>query len=105
MYAWESFTPTPAEPPIAIVAAAVGYYWIFVRPLPQTSGEIRTLVGRPVEVVRDRLAAPHIRDGDLIDLLPDWCPEIPGMFLYYPGHRQVPAALRAFIDTLKELLP
>jgi penicillin amidase len=52
---------------IAIVAAAVGYYWYFVRPLPQTSGEIRTLVSQPVEVVRDGLAAPHIRAQSIED--------------------------------------
>jgi DNA-binding transcriptional LysR family regulator len=63
------------------------------------------IAGIGVAYLMEHLAAPHIRDGDLIDLLPDWCPEIPGLFLYYPGHRQVPAALRAFIDTLKELLP
>lgn len=54
---------------IAIVAAAVGYYWIFVRPLPQTSGEIRTLVSQPVEVARDRLGAPHIRAQSVDDAL------------------------------------
>src|SRR6185312_2505419 len=54
---------------IAIVAAAVGYYWIFVRPLPQTSGEIRTLVSQPVEVVRDQLGAPHIHAQTIDDAL------------------------------------
>jgi len=54
---------------IAIVAAAVGYYWIFVRPLPQTSGEIRTLVSKPVEVVRDQLGAPHIHAQTIDDAL------------------------------------
>jgi DNA-binding transcriptional LysR family regulator len=51
------------------------------------------------------VAAPHIAEGQLVPLLPDWCPEIPGTYLYYPGHRQVPPALRAFLDTVKELLP
>lgn len=61
--------------------------------------------GIGIAYVLERVASPHLGSGALIDLLPEWCPEIPGMFLYYPGHRQVPSALRAFIDTVKEVLP
>lgn len=63
------------------------------------------VAGIGIAYVLERVAEPHLRAGSLIDLLPDWCPEIPGLFLYYPGRRQVPFALRAFIDTLKEVLP
>jgi DNA-binding transcriptional LysR family regulator len=34
-------------------------------------------------------------------VLKDWSPSFEGLFLYYPGHRQVPAALRALIDMIK----
>jgi DNA-binding transcriptional LysR family regulator len=34
-------------------------------------------------------------------LPPDWCPPFPGFFLYYPGRRQLPPALRALIDFLR----
>jgi DNA-binding transcriptional LysR family regulator len=34
----------------------------------------------------------------LVRVLEDWCPYYGGFYLYYPGRRQVPAALRAFID-------
>jgi len=34
-------------------------------------------------------------------VLEDWSPSFEGFFLYYPGHRQVPAALRALIDMLR----
>jgi DNA-binding transcriptional LysR family regulator len=34
-------------------------------------------------------------------VLEDWSPSFEGFFLYYPGHRQVPVALRALIDMLR----
>lgn len=37
----------------------------------------------------------------LVRVLADWCPAYPGFFLYYPSRRQLPAALRAFIDFAK----
>lgn len=49
-------------------------------------------------------SAQHkLDDGRLVGVLDDWCPKIPGVFLYYPGHRLVPPGLRAFIDVLKEV--
>ena len=49
-----------------------------------------------------RLWVFNIERGTLVTVLDDWCAWIPGLFLYYPGHRQVPPGLRAFIDVLKE---
>jgi DNA-binding transcriptional LysR family regulator len=37
----------------------------------------------------------------LLRALADWCPAYPGFFLYYPSRRQLPAALRAFVDFVK----
>jgi DNA-binding transcriptional LysR family regulator len=34
-------------------------------------------------------------------VLEDWSPTFEGLFLYYPGHRQVPATLRALIDMIR----
>jgi DNA-binding transcriptional LysR family regulator len=42
-----------------------------------------------------------IDDGRLVRVLEDWCPFYPGFFLYYPSRRQLPTALRAFIDFVK----
>jgi DNA-binding transcriptional LysR family regulator len=46
----------------------------------------------------EALALPFLRTGQLVRVLDDWSPMLEGLFLYYPGHRQVPPALRAFID-------
>ena len=45
-------------------------------------------------------AEPFLRSGQLVRVLEDWSPSFEGLFLYYPGRRQVPAALRAFIDMI-----
>jgi DNA-binding transcriptional LysR family regulator len=50
-------------------------------------------------------AEPFLRSGQLVRVLEDWSPEIEGLFLYYPGLRQVPAALRAFIDMIRASQP
>jgi DNA-binding transcriptional LysR family regulator len=39
-----------------------------------------------------------LAEGRVVRVLADWCPYYPGFFLYYPSRRQVPAALRAFVD-------
>jgi len=46
-------------------------------------------------------AEPFLRSGQLVCVLEDWSPSFEGLFLYYPGHRQVPVALRALIDMLR----
>jgi DNA-binding transcriptional LysR family regulator len=46
-------------------------------------------------------AEPFLRSGQLVRVLEDWSPSFEGLFLYYPGHRQVPATLRAFIDMIR----
>ena len=42
-------------------------------------------------------AQAAIAAGRLVALLPAWCPYAAGPFLYYPGHRQPPPALAAFV--------
>jgi DNA-binding transcriptional LysR family regulator len=46
-------------------------------------------------------AEPFLRSGQLVRVLEDWSPVVEGLVLYYPGHRQVPAALRALIDVIR----
>jgi DNA-binding transcriptional LysR family regulator len=58
--------------------------------------------GLGLAYVPESAARDWLVDGRLVTVLDDWCPLIPGLHLYYPGHRHVPAGLRAFIDVLKE---
>ncbi len=57
--------------------------------------------GLGIAYVPERSARPYVERGELVTMLDDWCPWIPGLFLYYPGHRHVPPGLRAFIDMLR----
>ena len=49
----------------------------------------------------EALARPFLRSGQLVRVLESWSPAVEGLFLFYPGHRQVPAALRALIDMIR----
>ena len=49
----------------------------------------------------EALADPYLRSGQLVRVLEEWSPFSEGLFLYYPGYRQVPVALRALIDMLR----
>jgi DNA-binding transcriptional LysR family regulator len=61
------------------------------------------LQGLGIAFVPEHMARPHVETGRLTLLLDDCCPRIPGLFLYYSGHRHVPAGLLAFIEVLKGL--
>jgi DNA-binding transcriptional LysR family regulator len=61
--------------------------------------------GLGIAFVPEPVAASRLRDGRLVAVLEDWCPSIPGLRLYYPGRRHVPAGLRAFIAVAKEFNP
>ena len=57
--------------------------------------------GLGIAYAAEAVADPFLRSGQLVRVLEDWSPSFEGFFLYYPGHRQVPAALRALIDMLR----
>jgi DNA-binding transcriptional LysR family regulator len=56
--------------------------------------------GLGIAYTLEALAEMFLRSGQLVRLLADWSPSFEGLFLFYPRQRRVPAALRAFIDTI-----
>jgi len=56
------------------------------------------LDGVGLAFVFEAQAEELIAKRKLVRVLGDWCPAYPGFFLYYPSRRQLPAALRAFVD-------
>jgi DNA-binding transcriptional LysR family regulator len=57
--------------------------------------------GLGIAYTLETLAAPFLRTGQLVRVLEGFSPSVEPFFLFYPGHRQVPAALRAFIDMIR----
>lgn len=56
------------------------------------------LAGAGMAYLFEEQVRGHIASGALVRVLEDWCPYYPGFYLYYPSRRQMPSALRAFID-------
>jgi DNA-binding transcriptional LysR family regulator len=60
------------------------------------------VAGLGIAYLPKRSAQPMLKAGRIVSLLEDWMPEAPQLCMYYSGHRHVPAALRAFIEIVKE---
>jgi DNA-binding transcriptional LysR family regulator len=45
------------------------------------------LKGAGIGMAMEHLMMPLIRNGQLIQVMKDWCPTFPGYFLYYPSRR------------------
>lgn len=58
-----------------------------------------------IAYVPETVAQARIEAGALEIVLGDWCPPLPGLYLYYPGRRQVPSGLRALIEMIRECWP
>ncbi|VXB72458.1 LysR family transcriptional regulator [Brevundimonas sp. G8] len=63
------------------------------------------MAGLGVACVIETQAAPWLASGALISVLDDWRPQLPSNYLYYAGHRNLPPALRVFIDAMKTAAP
>ena len=59
------------------------------------------LAGRGLAILSETAAGPHLAAGRLEAVLEDWTPPYPGLCLYYPGRRNMPASLKAFIALIR----
>jgi DNA-binding transcriptional LysR family regulator len=63
------------------------------------------LAGAGLAYMREAWIAQDVAAGRLVSVLNEWMPSTPSLCLYYPGRRNVPASLRAFIDVIREIEP
>jgi DNA-binding transcriptional LysR family regulator len=73
---------------------------------PLIANDFPTMLGAALEgvglaQVPEPIAASALAAGKLERVLDPFAPTVPGVFLCYPGHRQVVPKLRAFIDHVK----
>jgi DNA-binding transcriptional LysR family regulator len=73
---------------------------------PLIANDFPTMLGAAVEgvglaQVPAPIAASLVKAGKLVQVLAPYAPMGPGVFLYYPSHRQLLPKLRAFIDHVK----
>ncbi len=73
---------------------------------PFIANDMPTMVGAAVEGLGlaqapEPIAAGAVKAGKLVHVLEPFAPIAPGVFLYYPSHRQMMPKLRAFIDHVK----
>ena len=74
---------------------------------PFIGNDIPTLLGAAIgglglAQVPEPVAREAVKAGKLVCVLERFAPSSPGVFLYYPGYRQVMPKLRAFIDHVKD---
>ncbi|MGK9262925.1 LysR family transcriptional regulator [Sinorhizobium meliloti] len=61
------------------------------------------LAGTGIGYLFEQDILPEIKTGRVIRVLEDWTPPYPGLCLYYPGRRNLSAAVRAFLELAREL--
>lgn len=58
------------------------------------------LAGAGITVITDHFALPHLRRGELVQVLPDWRLPTVSAWAVFPGRRLMPARTRVFVDAL-----
>jgi DNA-binding transcriptional LysR family regulator len=76
---------------------------------PVIANDFPTMLGLAVKgvglaQVPEPIAAELVAVGKLVHVLEPFAPTMPGVFLYYPGRRQITPKLRTFIDHVKSRL-
>jgi DNA-binding transcriptional LysR family regulator len=76
---------------------------------PLIANDFPTMLGLAVKgvglaQVPEPIAAELVAVGKLVHVLEPFAPTMPGVFLYYPGRRQITPKLRTFIDHVKSRL-
>lgn len=62
------------------------------------------LAGAGIALIHDHFAEPHVREGKLAPVLPDWRPPAMPAWAVFPGRRLMPARTRVFLDALQARL-
>jgi DNA-binding transcriptional LysR family regulator len=61
------------------------------------------LEGAGLAYVSEWSAREALAKGRLVQVLSDWTPPYPGLCLFYPSHRHIAAAMRAFTEMIRQL--
>lgn len=75
---------------------------------PLAVGEMSLMIdaaerGLGLAYVYAQYASAPVAAGRLLTVLEDWCPQIPGFYLYYPSRKLMPAGLKAFVELIRSI--
>lgn len=59
--------------------------------------------GMGLAYMLEDLAVPALTDGDLVEVLADWCPRFPGYHAFYSSRRQPTRAFTLFLECLRQV--
>lgn len=92
LYAWE-FARDDKELQVQVQGQVI------VNTTPQmltAALEAYALAYVPEDLVQD-----HLKDGNLVQVLAEWCPATPGYHLYYPSRKHSSPAFKLVVDALR----
>jgi len=59
------------------------------------------LAGFGIASIPEDMAQEHVANGQLVQVLQEWCPSFPGYHFYYPSRRQSSPAFALLVDALR----